>query len=444
MEEEHIHQLQLRVLSGLISKDGDKSTLADFHKNVVPETFIDPTFVDICRAAKDLYSRTGDCDPVTLLSEISTKRAQFRIASTSRGTSILLEASRSIWADSVSLSQHLPLLQRIALSKYLPMAQKELENDVKAGIDYNEAYAKHVAPVIEKYSYKGHTRFDIDAEVAELKQKVEGFKQAKITLERIIPTGFKQIDSAMRGGMRPSQLIIIGARPATGKTTMSLNIATNVIEATKKHVVFVSLEQTSDQLVEKIVSIKSQIQFPKTKEELDIVHQFGQIEKIDNAVKTFPFHLLHVVEKTDDIENLYNTVKELCRKHEVAAVVIDYLQLIPIRGRDSRYEGITKISNKLKVLAKEADVPIVCLAQLSRNSDNENRTPRMADLRDSGSIEQDADIGILLYNDNSITEEEAQIASMRRVCFDIQKNRNGSLMNVKLKFLPAKSTFIEL
>ena len=444
MEPEYLHQLQLRILSGLLNKDGDMSMLEEFHKNVAPETFLDSTFSDICRAAKDLYSRTGDCDPVTLLSDISTKTAQFRAASTERGTSILLEASRAVWADSVSLSQHLPILQRAALAKYLPMAQKALEQDVLNGTDYQDAYAKHVAPVIEKYSYKAYTRFDVDTEVAELKQKVEGFKQSKITLERVVPTGFKGIDFAMRGGMRPSQLIIVGARPATGKTTMALNIATNIIDSTKRHVVFVSLEQTSDQLVEKIVSIKSQVQFPKTETELEIVKRLGGIEKIDRVVKTFPFDLLHVVERTENVDNLYNTVKELCRKHDVAAVVIDYLQLIPTHSGQSRYEGITKISNKLKVLAKDADVPIVCLAQLSRSSDNENRTPRMADLRDSGSIEQDADIGILLYNDNSGTQEEFQIGGRRYVRFDIQKNRNGSLENVKLEFHPAKSTFFEI
>lgn len=444
MEPEYLRQIQLRVLAGLLRLDHNSGLIAEFHKNVFPETFVEPLYGEICRAAKDLYNRTGDCDPVVLLSEISTKTAQFRHADTEGAVSILFELTKANNVDSVSLSTYLPILQQAALAKHLPLAQKDLEKALASGISYEEAYSKHVAPVVMRYKYQAHTRYDVDSEVEVLKAKVEGFKHAEIKLEQVVPTGFPSVDYAMRGGMRPSQLIIVGARPATGKTTMALNISVNVLEKTDKHVVFVSLEQTADQLVEKIVSVKAGYQFPKTKTELDKATRAGAIERIEQATNSFPFNRLHVVEKTENIETLCTTIKELCRKYKVAAVVIDYLQLIPAFGERSRYEGITKISNKLKVLAKDTDVPVVCLAQLSRNSDNEKRAPRMADLRDSGSIEQDADIGILLYNDTNISEEEQAISGLRNVNFDIQKNRNGALRNVKLLFMPDKSTFREL
>lgn len=444
MEPEYLRQIQLRVLAGLLRLDSDSTLLAEFHKNVFPETFVEPLYSEICRAAKDLYSRTGDCDPIVLLSEISTKTAQFRHGDVEGAVSILFELTRANSLDSVSLSTYLPILQQAAMAKYLPLAQKDLEKDLQQGISYDEAYNRRIKPVVERYKYQAHTRYDVDSEVEVVKQKVEGFKRSEIKLEQVVPTGFPSVDYAMRGGMRPSQLIIVGARPATGKTTMALNVTTNVLEKTNKHVVFVSLEQTADQLVEKIVSIKAGHQFPKTKTELERAAAAGAIKLIEEATNSFPFSRLHVVEKTENIETLCTTIKELCQKHDVAAVVIDYLQLIPAFGERSRYEGITKISNKLKVLAKDADIPVVCLAQLSRNSDNENRTPRMADLRDSGSIEQDADIGILLYNDPSTTEEEQALSGRRTVNFDIQKNRNGALRNVKLLFMPDKSTFREL
>lgn len=445
--EEYLHHLQVRVLSGLLNPGGETpiSELTAFHKHVTPETFVDPVFSELCRAAKDLFNRTGDCDPVILLSEISTKQAQFHYADTHHGISILFEATDANNVNSVTLSRYLPILNRVALSKYLPAAQKELKKAVDAGMTYEEAHEKFVAPVVERYKYKAYERFDVDKQVSELKQKVAGFKDAKVVLENVIPTGYLRIDRSLRGGMRPSQLIIVGARPATGKTTMALNIVANVIDNNPgKHAVFVSLEQTSDQLVEKIVSLKAGCQFPKTESELDHVRLIGGIERIEKATQEFSFDRLHVVEKTENIDALGQTIMELCQKHDVGVVVIDYLQLIPFSGERSRYEAITKISNKLKVLAKDARIPIVCLAQLSRGNDSEGRTPRLSDLRDSGSIEQDADIAALLYNEPNESEEESQISNYRTVNFDIQKNRNGALSTIKMEFLPAESKFKEL
>lgn len=443
---EYFHHLQVRVLSGLLNPNGENPTsiLNDFHKNVTPETFVDPLFSELCRAAKDLFKRTGDCDPVVLISEISTKQAQFRHPDVQAGISVVFEAVDAHSVNSVTLSRYLPILNKAALAKYLPIAQKELEKAVKAGTSYEEAYAKFVAPVVERYKYKAHNRFDVSKEVEDVRQKVEGFKNSELKLDRVVPTGFTAVDLAMRGGMRPSQLIIIGARPATGKTTMALNFVTNIIDSTDKHVVFVSLEQTSDQLVEKIVSIKARCLFPKTARELKIANMRGGIERLEEASKTFPFDRIHIIEKTENVDTLSLTVKELCQKHNVAAVVVDYLQLIPsAAGERSRYESITKISNKLKVLAKDIGAPVVCLAQLSRGTDNEKRNPRLADLRDSGAIEQDADIGILLYNDMNATDEEIAISNSRTVHFDIQKNRNGGLHNVKMRFFPSESRFQE-
>ena len=444
--QEYLRQAQLCVLAGMLNRDGGPANnmLAEFHKNVFPETFTDALFGEICRAARDLYFRTGDCDPIVLLSEISTKPAQFGVADVQGATSIIFEATRANSVDSVALSRYLPMLHQAAMAKFLPIAQKDLENAIANGESYEVAYEKHVAPVVERYKYRAHEQYNVDKDVALLKEKVEGFKSMKIKQDQTVKTGFPTIDRALRGGMRPTQLIIVGARPATGKTTMALNIATNVIDNSDGHVIFVSLEQTADQLIEKIVSIKAQCLFPKTDEELRRVHFTGGVERIEKATNSFPFDRFHVIEKTENVDTLCASVGELCRKHKVSAVVIDYLQLIPSHGERSRYEAITRISNKLKVLAKDVAAPIVCLAQLSRGSDNESRAPRLADLRDSGSIEQDADVGILLYNDLAANDTEMALSNERKVNFDIQKNRIGRLANVKMAFTPSQSTFKEI
>lgn len=444
MTAEYIRQLETSVLAGLLNRDDGTpaSVRAQFHKNVHPDIFISTDCAAVCQMAKDLYNRTGDCDPVVLLSEISTKQPQFGRVDVMDGTNIVFAATRANRPDFVALTSHLPILQQAAFAKCLPVAQKEVEKAVSTGMDYTEAYKKHITPIVERFKNKNLEQFNIEAEVSVAKEKIEGFKKSVLKNERTVPTGFCNIDAAMRGGMRPSQLIIIGARPATGKTTMALNIAASVADA-GKHVVFVSLEQTADQLVEKIISLKAHCAFPKTNSELNSAKMKGHIAKLDEAANSFDFKKIHVVEKTDNIDTLCVSVNELCNQHDVGVVIIDYLQLIPSQSDRSRYEGITKISNKLKMLAKDADVPIVCLAQLSRGSDTEKRDPRLADLRDSGSIEQDADIGILLYNDMTENKEEGVISYKRRVYFDIQKNRNGSIRKIAMDFIPTESTFVE-
>lgn len=444
---EYLRQLQLRVVAGLLNPNGENNpaTLAEFHRCVSENIFIDPVFVEVVKAAKNLYQRTNDCDPVVLMSEISTKTGQIREETLRSMLSIVLEASDALNVNSVSLSRYLPILASTALAARLPAAQKELQKAVLAGTPYEEAYDKFVRPVVDQGKAKTHERFNIDREVAVLKQKVDGFRHDRVSLDRTIPTGFRRIDGILRGGMRPSQLIILGARPATGKTTLALNIAANVLrKSDENHVVFISLEQTTDQLVEKIVSETAACAFPKTETELAKVRITGGLDRIEQATASFPFSRLHVVEKTENVDTLAYTIRELCSKHHVALVVIDYLQLIPSRpGERSRYESVTAISNKLKAVAKDADTPVICLAQLSRGNENESRTPRLADLRDSGAIEQDADIAALLYNDTAEQQEEVEISNTRHVFFDIKKNRNGATSRILLEFHPSESAFKE-
>lgn len=444
--EAYMRDLQLRVLAGLLETEGtSKSTLRDFHETVFPETFVEPIFSEICRAAKQLYARTGGCDPIVLMSEIDRHSANFSHIDVRDAVSIVFDASKLFNVDSVTLSTYLPILNRAALAKALPLAQKELEGAVLAGTPYEDAYSKFVAPVVERFASKAHERFDVRRVVGEMRSRVEGFARNEIVDDRFVPTGFTALDGTLRGGMRPSQLIIVGARPATGKTTIALNMAANVIESSKDgHVVFVSLEQTADQLVEKIVSRKAGTIFPKTKIELERVRMSGGVSKLEEAAGKFDFSRFHVVEKTEDVEALSASVGEICARHKVAAVFVDYLQLIPSRpGERSRYEAITRISNRLKVLAKDASVPIVCLAQLSRSSENDNRDPRLSDLRDSGAIEQDADVGILLYNDRGESDDELSLSKSRAVNLDVQKNRNGGLTKIRMRFTPAESRFSE-
>ena len=251
-------------------------------------------------------------------------------------------------------------------------------------------------------------------------------------------TGFSGLDGVL-AGMGKSDLIIVGARPGMGKTSFVLNIGTNVAIQTKKKVCIFSLEMSAEQLVSRIISSEAMVDsYAMRTGKLDT----KQWENIANAASTLAGCDILI----DDTSNI--TVAgmkgKLRRVENLGLVVIDYLQLMQSdKKTDSRVQEVSDISRNLKIMAKELNVPIVCCAQLSR--DNEKRggsskKPMLSDLRDSGAIEQDADIVLFLYRDEYYdTENSADEGSIAEVI--VAKNRHGSQGTVKMGWIGRYTKF---
>ncbi len=252
-------------------------------------------------------------------------------------------------------------------------------------------------------------------------------------------TGFSGLDGVL-AGMGKGDIIIVGARPGMGKTSFALNIATNVALQTKKKVCIFSLEMSAEQLVSRIISSEAMVDsYAMRTGKLDT----KQWEDIANATSM----LAECDILIDDTTNITVTAMKgkLRRVENLGLVVIDYLQLMQSDNRkiDNRAQEVGDISRNLKIMAKELGVPVICCAQLSR--DNEKRgggskKPMLSDLRDSGSIEQDADIVLFLYRDEYYdTEAASDEGSIAEVI--VAKNRHGSQGTVKMGWIGRYTKF---
>jgi replicative DNA helicase len=250
------------------------------------------------------------------------------------------------------------------------------------------------------------------------------------------PTGFPDLDELLNG-LQPSTLNIIGARPSMGKTALALCVAVNVAKNTRLPVLFFSLEMGHLELAQRVLSIEAKVDSKKLRT--------GRLEqadwtKISNAIGRLEVELL-----IDENPNV--TVMEIrakarrvkARTGGLGLVVVDYLQLMSGTGAENRQLEISEISRGLKILARELEVPIIALSQLSRNLESRaDKRPMLADLRESGSLEQDADVVMFVYRDEVYNPESADKAKAEII---IGKHRSGPTGTIPLVFLKEYTKF---
>lgn len=254
-----------------------------------------------------------------------------------------------------------------------------------------------------------------------------------------IPTGFKRLDQ-ITFGFHPGQMIVVAARPGMGKTSIALNfIEAALFDKTKKpeglNVLMFSLEMTSTDLQLRLLAAHSRV---KLREIQRGFAKAGEHRKLSVAAKEFKDRRLYIDDVGGQtIMEMRAKARRLHSRVRLDLIVIDYLQLI--NGTDnsvSREQQIAEASRSIKAMAKEFGVPIIALAQLNRKSEDENRAPRVSDLRESGSIEQDADVVMLIdrARGKKETEEEARIAGVFQRTLIIAKQRNGPVGELPLVF----------
>lgn len=254
-----------------------------------------------------------------------------------------------------------------------------------------------------------------------------------------LSTGFNELDTQL-SGLHKSDLIILAARPAMGKTALALNIAQNVAIKEKVPVCIFSLEMSSSQLVQRMLCSHAEVDAQRLKTG-NVMQK--DLEKLADAMNDFSQAPIYI----DDTSGCTLTdIRTKCRRlktqqKDLGLIVIDYLQLMEGGGKDDRMQQISAISRGLKILAKELDVPIICLSQLSRAVESRNdKRPMLSDLRESGSIEQDADIVMFIYRDEYYnkgeTEEEENIKASSKGLSEVivAKHRNGPVGTIKLLF----------
>ena len=260
---------------------------------------------------------------------------------------------------------------------------------------------------------------------------------------RGVPTGFKELDNKL-AGFQKADLIILAARPSMGKTSLALDIARKAAVNHKVPVAIFSLEMSSQQLVDRMLSAESQVDAWKlrTGHNLSVEGDFKAIGDAIGRLSDAPIFIDDTA--GNNILKMRAVARRLKNEKGLGMIIVDYLQLmVPTqsgRFNDNIVQQVTEISRSLKTLARELDVPVIALSQLSRAVEQRGGKPRLSDLRDSGSIEQDADVVMFIHResdqDNGGRKEEAEIM--------IEKHRNGATGTVKLYFDTKKTTFMSM
>lgn len=255
-------------------------------------------------------------------------------------------------------------------------------------------------------------------------------------------TGFATLDE-MLAGLRAGQLIVVGARPAVGKTSFALTLALNAARQGVKVGIF-SLEMSGKELAQRIICAESGISISQ--------FRMGTIPKtswdaVSAACCDIPGNDIEIEDKASvTIGDIRATAARMVRGAERGLIVIDYLQLISSAFDGAKFQNraveVGEISRRLKVLAKELGVPVVTLAQLSRQAEGHPGVPRLSDLRESGSIEQDADTVLFLSRDPDEIEDE--MSGSRQVILSVAKNRSGPTGDIDMLFVPTSTKFYEV
>jgi replicative DNA helicase len=394
--------------------------------------FYKPAHQHIYEAIRALTSSGQPADVVTVADELRRAGLLDELG----GSAYLLELQARTPAIS-NASKYAKIVQDTALARRLIAVSSEI-----AEMAYTEA--DDVTRILDSAESKmfevaerrvTDSTLPIPAILSDVMESLEDrFERNNVITG--LPTGFPDLDELLNG-LQPSTLNIIGARPSMGKTALALCIATNVAKLSRKPVLFFSLEMGHQELAQRVLSLESKVDSKKLR-----TGQLDQTDwtKISNAIGRLEVDLL-----IDENPNV--TVMEIRAKArrtksrfgELGLIVVDYLQLMSGSNTESRQLEISEISRGLKILARELEVPIVALSQLSRNLESRtDKRPMLADLRESGSIEQDADVVMFVYRDevyNANTDDKA-IAEII-----VSKHRSGPIGTVRLVFLKEYTKF---
>ncbi len=315
----------------------------------------------------------------------------------------LIKASNDIISMGYEASDSLDDILNVAEKKIFDISQDRMSQDFKP---ISEVLTSVTAMIEEVYS-KGSDITGLD-------------------------TGFIDLNKKL-GGFHKSDLILIAARPGMGKTAFALNLVANAAIRSKSSVAVFSLEMSKEQLVQRLLSSQSNVA-------LDNISK-GKIaddewKKLTDAMTVLSSSHIFI----DDTPGIkVSEIRSKCRKLKMEKgldmIMIDYLQLMEADGRaDNRQQEVSKISRSLKILAKEMNCPVIALSQLSRNTESgKDHMPKLSDLRDSGAIEQDADIVMFIYRDEYYTKMETKKKDLAEII--IAKNRHGEISNIELVWI---------
>jgi len=412
--------------------------MANVLEIINPDDFYKPAHTELFNAMLELYGTGEPIDAITLAEQL---RRRDSLEATGGKPYIFTLVQTVPTAGSAShyakIVQELALLRRlIEASHSISDLAYSIPDDAEETVDFAEDLIYRVSKRRDAQDFSALR--DLLTENMELVEKL--YEQGSTITG--LPTGFTELDN-ITAGLQPSNLVIIAARPAMGKSALAVSIAQHVAVEKHEPVVIFSLEMSKMELVQRLMCAEARVDSNRLRRG---ALQESDWPKLSHALGRLAEAPIFI----DDAANL--TIMEIrakCRrlkaKQGLGLVIIDYLQLMtapPGRRSDNRVNEVSEISRSLKILARELDLPVIAVSQLSRNVEHRtDKRPMLADLRESGSIEQDSDIVMFIYRDEVYNTDSPQkgIAEIQ-----IAKHRNGPIGKVELAFLDHYTKFANL
>ncbi len=407
-------------------------------ESLTKESFYLDSHKQIFDVIKELDEQGKPIDMTIICSELEKRKILNQVG----GVEYITELT-SIVPSAANVEEYIKIVNENAIKRRLIETAQAIEND-----SYN--WASSLDELLDK-SEKVVLDIGRTRNASEFQSIQDVLMKTQASLEKLaktkgeitgVPTGFGRLDS-VTSGLHPTELIIIAARPAMGKTAFALNVATNIAMNTDKSVAIFNLEMPAEQLAMRMLASVGQIDSRKLSS--------GKLENNDwKRVNEAISRLAETKIFIDDtpgisIGEIRAKARRLASEGNLGVIIIDYLQLISVNSKYSgnRQQEIAEISRSLKTLSMEIEVPIIALAQLSRSVDSrDDKRPILSDLRESGSIEQDADIVAFLYREDYYDPTKMIDENTSKSEFIIRKHRNGPTTTVDLIFKRDKSTFV--
>jgi replicative DNA helicase len=383
----------------------------------------------------ELYTRNEPVDLITLNNHLKGRNELEEI-----GGVQYLSSLASFVPTSANVKYHSRIVREKALVRNLlhsvtDIAKNVYDNDLDTDelIDYAEKKIFDLSDKKIKTSF-----FTMKELISDTFVTIERLYDKKESITGV-PSGFKDMDE-LTTGFQKGDLIIIGGRPGMGKTAFSLNISQHVGIALKEPVAIFSLEMAKEQLVMRMLCSEAMVDSNKVRK--GFINKRDDWNKLTNAAGKLAESLIFIDDSSGlSVLEMRAKARRLKQQHGLSLVIVDYLQLMRGRGKfERREQEIAEISRSLKALAKELQLPVIALSQLNRGVETRggNKNPTLADLRESGAIEQDADVIIFLYRD---TRDETE--GKGKVIVDIAKQRNGPTDKLSLTFLDYCTRFVD-
>ena len=434
----HNNEAEQSVLGSMFLS---KYALQKAVESLTSDLFYLDSHAKIFQVMSDLAEKGKPIDLTTVTTELDDKKILKQVGDIEYITEII-----NCVPSAANVDEYIKIVEEKAILRRLIEEANSIASDgYNTAEDFNDVLDKAEKKILNVVKTRKGSEFrSIQDVLSKTQSDLEKLAQTKNEITGL-KTGFYDLDK-VTSGLHANELIIIAARPAMGKTAFALNLATNIAMFNNKPVALFNMEMGAEQLAMRMLSSQGQIDGYKLRN--------GRLEhndwkRVNEAISRLADTKIYI----DDTPGMtISEIRAKCRRlasseNGLGIVIIDYLQLISGSAKyaGNRQQEVSEISRSLKTLAMELDIPIVALAQLSRTVEGrEDKRPLLSDLRESGSIEQDADIVAFLYRDDYYTKQISIDENTSKSEFIIAKHRNGPTTTIDLVFKRNTSTFVSM